>query len=161
MDGEARSVAHRSKHIERGGTTWLVIGSIVGGLAAYGFQVIGTRALGREGYAPIGALWTIQYLVWSVVLFTVETFVVRETLRAPGHRALPHATAIGAWRWVVATAGAVMMVEGSVVTLAALAWLFLRAAAEGELRQELLERGLDPRTVQRAVRYGRAEELPR
>jgi putative membrane protein len=60
-----------------------------------------------------------------------------------------------------ATAGAVMMVEGSVVTLAALAWLFLRAAAQGELRQELLERGLDPRTVQRAVRYGRAEELPR
>jgi cytochrome c oxidase assembly factor CtaG len=59
-----------------------------------------------------------------------------------------------------ATAGAVMMVEGSLVTLAALAWLFLRAAAEGELRQELLERGLDPRAVQRAVRYGRAEELP-
>jgi putative membrane protein len=59
-----------------------------------------------------------------------------------------------------AAAGAVMMVEGSVVTLAALAWLFLRAAAEGELRQELLERGLDPRAVQRAVRYGRAEELP-
>jgi putative membrane protein len=59
-----------------------------------------------------------------------------------------------------ATAGAVMMVEGSIVTLAALAWLFLRAAAEGELRQELLERGVDPRAVQRAVRYGRAEELP-
>jgi cytochrome c oxidase assembly factor CtaG len=59
-----------------------------------------------------------------------------------------------------ATAGAVMMVEGSLVTLAALAWLFLRAAAEGELRQELLDRGLDPRAVNRAVRYGRAEELP-
>ena len=59
-----------------------------------------------------------------------------------------------------ATAGAVMMVEGSLVTLAALAWLFLRAAAEGELRQQLLEQGLDPRAVQRAVRYGRAEELP-
>ena len=58
-----------------------------------------------------------------------------------------------------ATAGAVMMIEGSLVTLAALAWLFLRAAREGELRQELLERGLDPRAVQRAVRYGRAEEL--
>jgi cytochrome c oxidase assembly factor CtaG len=56
-------------------------------------------------------------------------------------------------------AGAVMMIEGSVVTIAALAWLFLRMAAEGELRQELLERGLDPRAVQRAVRYGRAEEF--
>jgi putative membrane protein len=56
-------------------------------------------------------------------------------------------------------AGAVMMIEGSLVTITALAWLFLRMAREGELRQELLERGLDPRTVKRAVRYGRAGEL--
>jgi putative membrane protein len=58
-----------------------------------------------------------------------------------------------------ALAGAVMMLEGSIVTLAALAWLFLRLAREDELRQELLERGLDPRAVQRAVRYGRADVL--
>ena len=57
------------------------------------------------------------------------------------------------------TAGAVMMIEGSVVTILALAWLFLRLAKEGELRQELLERGLEPRAVRRAVRYGRGEEL--
>lgn len=56
-------------------------------------------------------------------------------------------------------AGAVMMIEGSIVTVVALAWLFLRMAREGELRQELLERGLDPHTVRRAVRYGRAQEL--
>lgn len=56
-------------------------------------------------------------------------------------------------------AGAVMMIEGSLVTIAALAWLFLRMAREGELRQELLERGVDPRAVRRAVRYGRADEL--
>ena len=56
-------------------------------------------------------------------------------------------------------AGAVMMIEGSLVTIGALAWLFLKLAAEGELRQQLLERGLDPRSVNRAVRYGRAEEL--
>jgi putative membrane protein len=56
-------------------------------------------------------------------------------------------------------AGAVMMIEGSIVTVVALAWLFLRLAREGEVRQELLERGLDPRAVRRAVRYGRAQEL--
>jgi putative membrane protein len=56
-------------------------------------------------------------------------------------------------------AGAVMMIEGSLVTIGALAWLFLRLAQEGELRQELLERGYDPRAVRRAVRYGRAQEL--
>jgi cytochrome c oxidase assembly factor CtaG len=56
-------------------------------------------------------------------------------------------------------AGSVMMIEGSLVTIIALAWLFLRLGAEGEMRQRLLERGLDPRTVRRAVRYGRAQEL--
>ena len=58
-------------------------------------------------------------------------------------------------------AGAIMMIEGSLVTIAVLAWLFLRLAQEGELRQELLERGLDPRSVRRAVRYGRGQELSR
>ena len=55
--------------------------------------------------------------------------------------------------------GVVMMAEGSLVTLGALTWLFLRLAAEGELRQQLLEQGYDPRQVRRAVRYGRAETL--
>jgi cytochrome c oxidase assembly factor CtaG len=57
-------------------------------------------------------------------------------------------------------AGVVMMTEGGIVTIVALAWLFLRLAEEGELRQQLLESGLDPRTVRRAVRYGRGKQLP-
>jgi cytochrome c oxidase assembly factor CtaG len=58
-----------------------------------------------------------------------------------------------------AAAGAIMLVEGSLVTFAAFAWLFLRLFSEGERRQELLERGVDPRSVERAVRYGRADDL--
>ncbi len=56
-------------------------------------------------------------------------------------------------------AGAVMMLEGSLVTIGALALLFLRLGRESELRQQLLERGLDERAVRRAVRYGRGDEL--
>lgn len=58
-----------------------------------------------------------------------------------------------------AAAGAILMVEGSLVTFAAFAWLFLRLFAEGERRQELLEQGSDPRTVERAVRFGRADDV--
>jgi putative membrane protein len=54
-------------------------------------------------------------------------------------------------------AGGVMMLEGSLVTLGALAWLFLRWARESEERQQLLEQGVDSRTATRAVRYGRGE----
>jgi putative membrane protein len=56
-------------------------------------------------------------------------------------------------------AGAAMMVEGSIVTLGVLAWLFLKMAQESELRQRLLEQGMDERAVKRAVRYGRAGVL--
>ncbi len=56
-------------------------------------------------------------------------------------------------------AGGVMLLYDSLLTLVAIAWLFLRMAQEGEVRQELLERGLDERAVRRAVRYGRWREL--
>ena len=56
-------------------------------------------------------------------------------------------------------AGGLMMIEGSLVTLGALAWLFLRLGRESELRQRLLEEGVDSRAVTRAVRYGRGHEL--
>jgi len=56
-------------------------------------------------------------------------------------------------------AGGIMLLYDSVLTLVAIAWLFLRMAQEGETRQRLLERGLDERAVRRAVRYGRWREL--
>ncbi len=56
-------------------------------------------------------------------------------------------------------AGSLMMLEGSIVTVVAIAWLFLRMAQEGEVRQELIEQGHDPRVVKRAVRYRRWQEL--
>jgi putative membrane protein len=56
-------------------------------------------------------------------------------------------------------AGSLMMLEGSIVTVVALAWLFLRMAQEGEVRQELIENGVDERTARRAVRYRRWSEL--
>src|SRR5919109_4346414 len=52
-------------------------------------------------------------------------------------------------------AGAIMMIEGSLLTLGLFAWLFARAAREGEERQELLDlaaaRGIEL-TEQRAAR---------
>ena len=64
-------------------------------------------------------------------------------------------------------AAAIMMVEGSLLTLLLFGWLFLRAAREGEERQALLDlardRGveLSERRVARAVSAGRGAELRR
>ena len=62
-----------------GGTTWIAIGSTVNGLAAFGFQLVGTRALGPSAYAPIGVLWTLQYLWIAVAVTAVEAYVTRMT----------------------------------------------------------------------------------
>ncbi len=53
-------------------------------------------------------------------------------------------------------AGSVMMIVDSVVTIAAIAWLFLKLAGESERRQELIEEGVEAEAAARAVRYGRA-----
>lgn len=64
-------------------------------------------------------------------------------------------------------AGAIMMIEGSLLTLGLFAWLFLRSAREGEERQALLElaqaRGVELTETRaaRAVAAGRGAELRR
>jgi cytochrome c oxidase assembly factor CtaG len=64
-------------------------------------------------------------------------------------------------------AGAVMMVEESITTIALFGWLFVKWMQQGEQRQELEElaaaRGLDvdPARIARAVAAGRGDELRR
>jgi putative membrane protein len=64
-------------------------------------------------------------------------------------------------------AGAIMMIEGSLLTIGLFAWLFARTAREGEERQELLDlaqqRGveLSEARAARAVAAGRGAELRR
>jgi putative membrane protein len=61
--------------------------------------------------------------------------------------------------------GVVMATEGFVVTFLLFAWVFLRAAKEGEESQRLVDEAetmgisLDPRRAARAVAAGRGEEL--
>ena len=93
-------------------------------------------------------------LVWSGTVFYPDY--------AAGERSW-HVTAVQDQN----AAGAIMMVEGSLLTICLFAWLFLRFAREGEERQELLdlaaERGvaLDERRAARAVSAGRGDELRR
>lgn len=66
-----------------------------------------------------------------------------------------------------AAAGGLMMVEGSLLTIGLLAWLFLKIARQSDERQELVELArehgveLSSRRAARAVAAGRGEELRR
>jgi putative membrane protein len=56
-------------------------------------------------------------------------------------------------------AGAIMFIEGGVVTMLAFAWLFIRFTKELEIRQRLVEQDLDEALAARAARYGRAARV--
>ena len=93
-------------------------------------------------------------------------FMWSEAVFYPDYRA-------GQLRWHMSAledqglAGTIMMIEGSLVTVILLGWLFIKAARESEERQDLLEfasaRGIElsEQRAARAVGAGRGEELRR
>ncbi len=70
------------------GTTFMVGGGLIGAVGAYLFQVYGGRALGAKAFAPIGVLWTMFFILATVLLVPVEQYVTREV--AAGRKAIPH-----------------------------------------------------------------------
>jgi O-antigen/teichoic acid export membrane protein len=105
-DGAAASGLRRlSVGLRARGTQWMIVGAAIAAVGAYLFQVLGTRALGNDRFAPVGALWTIQYLLVSVVLLPIETHVARQSLissatdlRATG------LSLIRLWEWLTVVA---------------------------------------------------------
>ena len=118
----ARTVIRRSRQVlSHGATHRMVLGSALAGVAAYGFQVAGARALGDIDYAPIGVLWTIQYLLLSVVLYTVEAYVTRLVV-------LDRQRPVGIRRAVLTLAA---VLAGLALVVAAVTYLFSDALFHG------------------------------
>jgi hypothetical protein len=66
----------------------MLAGSLVGAVGAYLFQLIGGRALGTEAFAPISVLWTVFFILATVVLVPLEQYITREA--SLGKRVLRH-----------------------------------------------------------------------
>jgi putative membrane protein len=108
-------------------------------------------------------------LVYVVAVRMIET-VLANILLWSGTVFYPHyAGSERLWRISPlddqSAAGAIMMIEGSIVTIILFGWLFLRTAREGEERQQLVElaasRGVEltDERAARAVSAGRGEAL--
>jgi O-antigen/teichoic acid export membrane protein len=70
------------------GTGFMVGGSLIGALGAYLFQWSGARVLSPTELAPISALWTLFFILVTILLVPVEQYVTREVTR--GRKAIPH-----------------------------------------------------------------------
>ena len=55
----------------------MILGTIVSIIAVYLFQVVAGRMLGTDGFAPIGVMWTVMFLVFTVLLLPVEQYITR------------------------------------------------------------------------------------
>ena len=56
----------------------MVLGALVGGVAAYAFHAWGGRQLGPDAFAPIGVMWTLAFITVAVLYLPLEQWVTRE-----------------------------------------------------------------------------------
>ena len=87
------------------GTTYMVVGTLVAAVAAYLFQLIAGRVLGPVDLQPIVVLWTVQFLIFTIVFVPMEQLTIRR-LTASEVRAAPWRLFLGLI--AVSTAGAVL-----------------------------------------------------
>jgi len=138
----AHPAVHALQHLSfftAGALMWAAVIEPLPGPAWFG---AGAKAVYVLVVRTVGAI-VASVLIWSSTVFYPAY--------AAGERA-----------WGISPAddqtigGAIMFVEGSFVTFAVFAWLFLEWARKAELRQALLDEGHDPVAAARAARYERS-----
>lgn len=92
-----------------GATALVAYGATVNGVATFAFQVVGTRALGAVDYAPIGVLWTLQYLWIAIAVTAIEAYVTRLVALGTRASALRRFLRVLSW-WLAAAAIGVTVV---------------------------------------------------
>jgi O-antigen/teichoic acid export membrane protein len=78
---------------DRAGTVAIVAGTAVSALSVYLYQVISARSLGSEAFAAVGVMWTVSFLVFTVLNIPVEQYITRR-LTLGGGRWLPDRRAV-------------------------------------------------------------------
>jgi len=98
---------------DRRGTIVIIVGTAVSAMSVLVYEAIAGRSLGAEGFAPIGVLWTIGFMVFTVLMLPVEQFITRLLVLAGGA-----AGAVAARSRLI-----VLVLGGAVVVGVAFAWL--------------------------------------
>jgi len=78
------------------GTIAMLAGTAVSALSVLAYQPIAGRALGTDGFAPVAVLWTMIFLIYTVLMIPVEQFITRRLVVTGGGRG-----SFGADGWVV------------------------------------------------------------
>lgn len=85
----ARAYGASPSSLERAradGTVTMLAGTLATGVAAYVWQAAGTRTLGNSAFAPVATMWTLNYLVMTVLLAPIEQYATRTVSSGPDGR---------------------------------------------------------------------------
>lgn len=74
---ESSSPSQATSRLKISGTVAMILATAASAFAVYLYQVIAGRMLGTEGFAPIGVMWTVMFLVFTVLLLPVEQYITR------------------------------------------------------------------------------------
>jgi O-antigen/teichoic acid export membrane protein len=138
----------------------MVTGTIVAALGAYALQFVGGRALGPEGFAPVSAIWTLMFIITSVVHLPMEQQVTRMVARGQdlrsGRRILLGAIAVATLAgvaFVVATRATLFEGDSAYATQAAVLFAAVGIAAvrRGELAGSTAYRSYGYATIAQTV----------
>lgn len=88
-ESRAEAPQVRYAYLRSDGTAYIVGGSLVAGIAAYAYQLLGGRTLGAEAFAPVSVLLTIHFLTFIVIMVPIEQLVVRRLTLDRSRRGLP------------------------------------------------------------------------
>jgi O-antigen/teichoic acid export membrane protein len=66
-----------TRRTENIGTGFIVVATAVGALEVLAFQALASRSLGTDAFAPIAVLWTLTFLVYTVLQLPAEQHLTR------------------------------------------------------------------------------------
>ncbi|MGI9667632.1 MAG: lipopolysaccharide biosynthesis protein [Acidimicrobiia bacterium] len=71
---------------ENVGTALIVVATAFSAISVLVFQALGSRTLGTDGFAPIAVLWTLMFLIYTVLQLPAEQHLTRALVvtRDPG-----------------------------------------------------------------------------
>ena len=71
---------------DRVGTITMLAGTVASAITVLGFQIVAGRSLGTEAFAPVGIIWTLSFILYTVLMIPVEQFITRRLVVAGGGR---------------------------------------------------------------------------
>lgn len=83
---EAMASSDSVRRRENVGTGLIVVATALSAISVLVFQAIGSRTLGTDAFAPIAVIWTVMFLVYTVLMLPAEQHLTRALVvtREPG-----------------------------------------------------------------------------